>query len=109
MTYEQYWYGEPYLARDYVNAHKLNIERKNQELWLQGLYIYNAVGTVMSNAFRNKGSTPAKYLEQPIEIFPKQVEDTEQEAIKQREKVINSLTNWKKAWDIAKGKNNNAG
>ena len=49
-----------------------------------------------------------QYLEQPIEIFPKQVEDTEQEAIKQREKVINSLTNWKKAWDIAKGKNNNA-
>ena len=106
MSYEQFWYGEPRLVIAYVKANRLRIQQRNEEMWLQGLYVYNAFGTVMSNAFKDKGGTPSKYLEKPIEIFP-QKRDTEEEIIEQREKVINALTGWKKSWDKVKGKNNN--
>lgn len=107
MTYEQFWLQDSKLVIPYNKAHKLRIQQKNEEMWLQGLYVYNAFGTVMANAFKSKGSTPSKYLEKPMDLFPKPVEDTEEEAIKQREKVIKSLTNFKKSWDKAKGINNN--
>lgn len=106
MSYEQFWYGEPRLVIAYVKANRLRIQQRNEEMWLQGLYVYNAFGTVMSNAFKDKGGTPSKYLEKPIEIFP-QKKDTEEEIMEQREKVINALTGWKKSWDKVKGKNNN--
>ena len=106
MSYEQFWYGEPRLVIAYEKANRLRIQQRNEEMWLQGLYVYNAFGTVMSNAFKDKGGTPSKYLEKPIEIFP-QKRDTEEEIIEQREKVINALTGWKKSWDKVKGKNNN--
>lgn len=90
----------------YVKANRLRIQQRNEEMWLQGLYVYNAFGTVMSNAFKDKGGTPSKYLEKPIEIFPQKI-DTEEQIMEQREKVINALTGWKKSWDKVKGKNNN--
>lgn len=107
MSYEQFWYDEPRLVVAYNKAHKYHIQQKNEELWLQGLYVYNAFGTVIANAFKEKGCTPAKYLEKPIEIFPKKVQDSEEEKIRQREQVVNALSKWKKSWDIVKGKNNN--
>lgn len=108
MSYEQFWYDEPRLVVAYIKAHKYHIQQKNEELWLQGLYVYNAFGTVMANAFKDKGKTPAKYLEKPIDIFPKQAEEvTETEKKEQRDKVVEALTRWKKSWDRAKGTKNN--
>ena len=43
MSYEQYWYGVPYLVEVYMKSHKLNIQRRNEELWWQGVYIKNAL------------------------------------------------------------------
>lgn len=104
MTYEQYWLGEPSLVIAYREAHKLKVEQKNQELWLQGLYVYNAVGVIAYNLFAGKGKTPQKYIEKPLELFPKKL--TEEEIVEQRNKVIKSLTNFQNAW---KGSNTNKG
>jgi len=103
MTYEQYWYGDPNMAGSFRKLHELKIEQKNQELWLQGLYIYNAVGVVASNALSKKGSSSQKYLEKPIDILPKSKEQQEKEAEDTRQKVIDALSAWKKQWDAQKG------
>lgn len=103
MTYEQFWYGEADLVIPYRKAHRLKIQQKNEELWLQGLYIYNAFGVVISNAFSERGSNKQKYIEKPLEIFPKPAPTEEQNA-KTREDVINALSRWKKSWDAVKGK-----
>ena len=101
MTPKQYWEDDPYLAKAYYEAHKLRIEQRNQELWLQGLYIYNAFETVMANAFRKKGAAAKKYLEKPIEMFPKQ--DDDNAAQKEREKAIASFEAMRKAWELKNG------
>lgn len=97
MSYDQFWYGNPNLVIAYREAHKLAIELDNQKLWLQGLYIHNAVGVLLANMFKGKGSTPEKYIEKPIDLFPR--EKTEAEKIAQRNKVIQSLSMYKSMWD----------
>ena len=60
MTPEQYWDGDPYLARAFRKADELRMERKNQELWLQGMYIYEAIcdASPILHDFAKKGTKP---------------------------------------------------
>jgi hypothetical protein len=70
MTADQYWEQDPMLTKYYRDAHNLTIETRNEELWLQGLYIYNAVAVVMANAMKKKGQSAQKYMDKPIRITP---------------------------------------
>lgn len=70
MPYDEYWYGDPWLCEAYRQAHKLKIEQRNQELWLQGLYMYDAFAVVLSNSFGKRGGKKAKYMDEPIRLFP---------------------------------------
>ena len=74
MTYEQFWDGDPYLAKYYRQADELHIERRNQELWLQGLYVYEAMCDVapIMHAMAKKGTKARPYPEQPYAITEKQ-------------------------------------
>ena len=79
---EQYWEESPFLAVVYRKAYRLKREAENEQAWLQGLYIYDAVAVCLGNAFSKKGSKKLNYLEHPIEIFPL----TEQQK-KEKEKI----------------------
>ena len=98
MTMDEYWDAAPHLARWYRQAHKMRVEQKNQELWLQGLYVFNAFGVVLANAFPKKGATEHKYLEKPIDLFPKPGEPTQEEIMETRNSVVNTLNRFAKAF-----------
>lgn len=98
MSPEQYWEGDPYLARAYYEAHKLDIERQNQILWLQGWYIYRGVEVVASNILRKKGASTQKYLDKPLELFATKEEVEEEEVLKERKKAIEGLESLRKLW-----------
>ena len=74
MTYEQFWDGDPHLAKYYRQADEMRVERKNQELWLQGLYVYEALCDVapILQAMAKKGTKARPYPEQPYSITEKQ-------------------------------------
>jgi hypothetical protein len=84
MTPEQYWDGDPTLAKYYRKSDELRRERRNQELWLQGMYIYEALCDVapVLNAFAKKGTKPNPYSEHPYALTNRERE----EAQKLREK-----------------------
>lgn len=94
MTGEEYWFGEPRLVEAYREAQKIRNERRNQEMWLQGLYNLSAFSAVISNAFGGKGSKKVEYLKEPVELSPREL--TPQEA---RKKLVEQLDAWKKAWE----------
>ena len=81
MTYEQFWDGDPMLAKYYREAEEIRTERKNQELWLQGMYIYEALCDVapVLHSFAKRGTKPAKYSESPYPITEKQRRKIEEE------------------------------
>ena len=99
MTTEEYWHGDPTLVKWYRKAHDLKREQKNQELWMQGLYIYNAFGAVLANAFGKKGSKKAKYIEKPIDITTKSEEEQQKEELRKQDAMIRSLTLLQQNWE----------
>lgn len=96
---KEYWYGDPTHLKYYIKAHERRNEQKNEEMWLQGLYIHNAVGVVLHNSFAKKGSQPEKYMEKPIRITPLTDEEKERNAEAERQKIVSNLTAWGKAWE----------
>ena len=70
MTAEQYWEGDPSLPKYYRKAYELQRKRKNKELWLQGMYIYEALCDVspIMNGFAKKGTKAHPYSERPYSI-----------------------------------------
>ena len=98
MSTDEYWNQSPLFVKAYRKKHWLDIETRNQELWMQGLYIYNAFGTVMANAFGKKGAKREKYLEKPIEIVPKTGKELKAEQERERQKLIKMLNAWEKRW-----------
>ena len=71
MSYAEYWEGDPKLAQYYRKAYKLKQEEYNNNAWLQGLYIYDAISTALHNALRGMGKQkpPAKdYAKQPYSL-----------------------------------------
>ena len=81
MTEEQYWDKDCRLVIFYRKAEELRTSRKNQEMWLQGAYFYEALSRVspLLHAFAKKGTKPAPYLAEPFAITEKQAEYQQEE------------------------------
>lgn len=88
MTWEQYWFGDPWIARDYANAYILRRRAENEKLWLEGVYFNHALASVIGTAF---GKKKIKYLEAPLDIFPKTEAEKEQEKREKRNQLIQML------------------
>ncbi len=85
MSYEEYWNERPELVKAYRKAHEINLNRKNEELWMQGAYIRDAVASTVGSMF---SKTPIKYPEEPYPITQRQVESKrEREARKKYERM----------------------
>lgn len=69
MPYDLYWNGDCRLAERFRRADEIKRKRTNQDLWLQGLYIYEALCDVapVLHAF-SKNPKPAPYSPEPYAI-----------------------------------------
>lgn len=65
MTEEQYWDKDSRLVVSYRKADELRMTRKNQELWLQGAYFYEALCRVspLLHAFAKREREPILILQ----------------------------------------------
>lgn len=92
MSYELYWHGEPNLVKAYREADELQVDRMNYEAWLQGLYVYQAVGALypVFNPF-SKQKKAEEYLKEPIVITERA---RNQKAMEEGNKMANFLKAW---------------
>lgn len=85
MPYEVFWNGDPRLVKAYREAHELRNIQKNQECWVQGVYVFRAVKSVVEalsyGMSGGKGSKPSNYPEEPIPFT-----EAEQRAATERNK-----------------------
>lgn len=77
MPYDLYWNGDCRLTECYRRAEEIKQRQRNQELWLQGMYIYEALCDVspILQAFAKKGTKPTPYSSEPYAITAKQVQE----------------------------------
>lgn len=99
MTAAEFWDGDPWLAAAYRESAQLRIQRKSEEMWLQGLYVCNAVSAALGNAFRKKGSPEVKYMEEPIRLIPYTEQEKEAIAERERKKTIEYFNKLAKKWN----------
>lgn len=84
MTEEQYWDGDCTLTRYYRKADDLRTERVNREMWLQGMYIYDAVSRLspILRSFAKKGTKAEPYPNEPYPLNQKSVEEVKEKKAK---------------------------
>lgn len=86
MTFDQYWNEDCLLARYYRKAHRMKQQRRNQELWLQGAYFYEALADIapILHAFAKKGTKATPYVSEPFALTNEEVRERKQREEKLR-------------------------
>lgn len=81
MSYDEYWYGEPYRAKFYREAYEIQMKHKDEEFWIQGMYIYDALCRVspILHAFSKSGAKPLPYPKEPYLSKLNEASETEEE------------------------------
>ena len=87
VPYDVFWNGDYTQLKYYEEMHEYVLKQRNYEMWLQGMYIYDAISTALSKAFDKRSR--AEYAKEPYQIMP--MTETEQEVAKQ--KKINEFRN----------------
>ena len=77
MSFAEYWSGDPSLVRYFRKAYLIKQEEINNNAWLQGVYIYDAVSTALHNALRGKNTKAREYAKQPYNFENRQKSESE--------------------------------
>lgn len=74
MTAEQFWDMDSTLVISYRKAFEIKQDLENQQAWLQGMYIYDALCCVapVLHAFAKKGTKPTPFRKEPYPLSVKQ-------------------------------------
>lgn len=77
MSNDLFWDGDCRLTICYREADEIKQRRRNQDLWLQGMYFYEALCDVspILQGFAKKGTKPIPYSAEPYAITKKQVDE----------------------------------
>lgn len=97
MPNDLFWNGDCRLTESYRRAEEIKLRKKNQDLWLQGMYIYEALCDVspVLQAFAKKGTKPTPYSSEPYAITAQQVkEKREREERLRFEKTKAKMASW---------------
>ena len=79
VSFDEFWNGDYTQLKYRIEANRLMLEERNREMWIQGMYVYDAVMTALYNA--NRGKKPQKeYMDKPIRITKQSEEEKEEEA-----------------------------
>lgn len=91
MSYDEFWNQDVSLVVDYRKAQELRDKRRNQEFWLQGMYVYEALCDA-SPLFRftmKKGTIkPEPYVKEPYPITEAEVREREERERREKEERL---------------------
>lgn len=91
MSSGEYWDDDPDLTTAYREAHRIKLQRKNEELWLQGIYTSQALLSTVGNMFSSKGSKPLEYPKEPLPLTEKEIREREEAKQKARFKKMKEM------------------
>ena len=102
MSYDEFWYDTPYKAKFYREAYEIQVKHRDEEFWMQGVYIYDALCRVapILHAFSKAGTKPLPYPDKPYLCKQNEVvseEDKEKQLENERLIAQVHFTNWARA------------
>jgi hypothetical protein len=88
MTYDGFWHGDVDMARAYRKADEMKRRRENEALWVQGLYIRDALLCTVGNMFSGKGAKKHEYPKEPYAITESEIREREEREARLAEEQI---------------------
>lgn len=85
MTYDEFWNQDVTMVRAFRKADELKRRRQNEVLWMQGLYVREALLSTVGNMFSGRGATPIEYPQEPYPITEDQIEEKKERERKSME------------------------
>lgn len=86
MTYELFYQSDVNLVKSYREAEKLRQKRVNEEAYIQGMYIYEGVYSIIYNTWcRDKNQKAMTYPSKPYSLFKEDIEKDEETKIKEEQ------------------------
>ena len=81
MSYNEFWYGDPTLVRDYRKAWEIRQHNEEWARWRNGMYFYDALLKVspVLRAFAKGNVEPGKYPERPYPLTEKEAKEQERQ------------------------------
>ena len=107
MTYDQYWFEDPWIAKTFREADKLRQARINEEAWLNGVYVAMAISGTIGNAFRETGAPKMEYPQEPYPLKEKEQIDEDTEALMAKvymNNMVRAGRNWGKHKEVSDGR-----
>lgn len=86
MSYDEFWNQDVSIVKAYRKADELRHRQRNHELWLQGMYFYEALcdaSPLFRFTMKNGTVKPEPYVKEPYPITAAEVREREER--KQRE------------------------
>lgn len=91
MSYDEFWNDDVSKVKAYRKANELRDKRRNYELWLQGMYFYEALCDT-SPLFRfsmKKGTIkPEPYVKEPYPITASEVRERDEREARNKEERL---------------------
>lgn len=91
MSYDEFWNQDVTLVRVYLKAKELREKQRNTEMWMQGMYIYEALCDA-SPLFRltmRKGTIkPEPYVKEPYPLTEAEVKAREEREWRKKEERL---------------------
>lgn len=88
MTYNDFWHGDVDMVRAYRKADEMRRRKENEALWVQGLYVRDALISTVGNMFSGKSSQKHEYPKEPYAITEQDIHEREEREAKLKEERI---------------------
>lgn len=84
MSADEFWNCDPRLYKVYREKDRMEMERKNEVLWLQGMYVYQAILLTAPRLNSIKPEQPEDYPQKPFDLglYTKEAEALTDEEIR---------------------------
>lgn len=100
MTYDEFWNGDNEMPKMFRKAHEIKQREADQQAWLQGAYIYEAIGALAPalKAFAKGNAKP--YVERPFGYEEKPL-DIETPIKSKEQQSDEKARTWMEMWAIS--------
>ena len=100
MTYDEFWNGDTDIAKMFRKAHEIKQKEFDQQAWLQGAYVYQAISALAPalKAFAKGSAKP--YIEHPFGYEENPMPDEAPMKSKEKRSDEKART-WMEMWAIS--------
>lgn len=91
IGYDEFWALNPRKLNVILEGFKLKRQMRDEEAWMLGGYVFQAVSISLGNAFRKKNQKAESYFEVLDKPFLKNAEEGQEISEKTKQKYIDAL------------------